>query len=52
MTTRRFPRELEKGQADQPQTLLEDLQPLKRAGFRGASVFWLEYREVLCGGQK
>lgn len=52
LSTRRFLDELEERDGDQPQTLLEDLQILKRAGMRGASVFWLEYREAVCGGQK
>ena len=51
-STRRFLDELEERDGDQPQTLLEDLQVLKRAGVRGASVFWLEYREAVSGGQK
>jgi tRNA (cmo5U34)-methyltransferase len=51
-STRRFLHELAEGDADQPQTLLEDLRILKGAGFRAASVFWLEYREALCGAQK
>jgi len=52
LSTRRFLDELEKRDGDQPQTLLEDLQILTRAKVRNASVFWLEYREAVCGGQK
>jgi trans-aconitate 2-methyltransferase len=51
-STRRFLDELEEKDGDQPQTLEQDLQILSKAGLRGVSVFWLEYREALCGGQK
>ena len=51
-SVRRFLDDLEERDGDQPQTLLEDLHVLERAGVQGASVFWLEYREAVCGGQK
>jgi tRNA (cmo5U34)-methyltransferase len=51
-STRRYLDDLEKRDADQPQTLLDDLQSLTAAGLRNASVFWLEYREAVMGGQK
>lgn len=50
-TVRTFLDDLEKRDGDQPQTLREDLEILKRAGIRNASAFWLEYREAVCGGQ-
>jgi tRNA (cmo5U34)-methyltransferase len=49
---REFLDALESRDGDQPQTLADDLNILKRAGVRGASVFWLEYREAVYGGQK
>jgi tRNA (cmo5U34)-methyltransferase len=51
-TTRRFLEDLEKKDGDQPQTLLADLQVMHDAGVRDASVFWLEYREAVTGGQR
>jgi tRNA (cmo5U34)-methyltransferase len=51
-TTRRFLDDLEEKDGDQPQTLLTDLQVMHDAGIRGASVFWLEHREAVTGGQK
>lgn len=50
--TRRFLDRLETGEGDQPLSLLEDLQIMKKAGLRRISVFWLEYREVVYGGLK
>lgn len=44
--------EIERQDGDQPQSLLADLQILRDAGVRGASVFWLEYREAVLGGQR
>jgi ubiquinone/menaquinone biosynthesis C-methylase UbiE len=35
---------------DQPLTLAADLAILRAAGWRGASVFWLELREAVIGG--
>jgi tRNA (cmo5U34)-methyltransferase len=43
---------IEQQDGDQPQTLAADLQILRDAGVRGASVFWLEYREAVVGGQR
>jgi len=51
-STRRYLDDLEKRDGDQPQTLLNDLQILNDAGLQHASVFWLEYREAVMGGQK
>jgi ubiquinone/menaquinone biosynthesis C-methylase UbiE len=48
--TRRFLDRLEAEDGDQPLTLLEDLQVLRGAGLWGVTVFWLEYREAVCGG--
>jgi tRNA (cmo5U34)-methyltransferase len=44
--------EIERQDGDQPQSLLTDLQILLDAGVRDASVFWLEYREAVIGGQR
>jgi DNA-binding FadR family transcriptional regulator len=51
-TTRRFLDDLEQKDGDQPQTLLDDLQILRSAGLRGASVLWLEHREAVFVGQR
>ena len=51
-STRKFLNNLETNEADQPVTLLKDLQILKDAGLKDVSVFWLEYREVVYGGRK
>jgi tRNA (cmo5U34)-methyltransferase len=51
-STRRYLDDLEKRDGDQSQTMLDDLQTLKDAGLRDASVFWLEYREAVMGGRK
>jgi ubiquinone/menaquinone biosynthesis C-methylase UbiE len=48
--TRSFLDRLEAADGDQPLTLLEDLQILGSAQLRGVTVFWLEYREAVCGG--
>jgi ubiquinone/menaquinone biosynthesis C-methylase UbiE len=50
--TRRFLAELERKEADQPLTLAEDLALLQRSGLKNVSAFWLEYRELVSGGQK
>jgi tRNA (cmo5U34)-methyltransferase len=50
--TRRYLGELETRDGDQPLTIAEDLEVLRRAGLRMASIFWLEYREAVCGGIK
>lgn len=43
---------LEANEGDQPLTLLEDLEILRSSGLRSASALWLEYRELVSGGQK
>ena len=50
--TRDFLDRMEAEEGDQPLTLLADLEILRRSGLRSASAFWLEYRELLSGGQK
>jgi len=50
--TRGFLDRLEAADGDRPLTLQEDLQALRAAGLRGVTVFWLEYREAVCGGMK
>lgn len=50
--TRQFLADLELKEADQPLTLAEDLALLRSSGLRSVSAFWLEYREVVSGGQK
>ncbi len=51
-STYRFLDKLEAEDHDQPLKLIEDLQVLKEAGLRNASVFWMEYREAVTGGSK
>ena len=51
-STRRFLADLERKEADQPLTLAEDLDVLRGSGLKNASAFWLEYRELVSGGQK
>jgi tRNA (cmo5U34)-methyltransferase len=51
-STRRFLDELEANESDQPLMLSEDLAVLRDAGLRNSSAFWLEYRELVSGGQK
>jgi hypothetical protein len=51
-STRNVLDNLEEKEADQPVTLLKDLQILRDVGLRDVSVFWLEYREVVYGGRK
>jgi ubiquinone/menaquinone biosynthesis C-methylase UbiE len=51
-STRRFLADLEKNERDQPLTLAEDLEVLRRSGLRNVSAFWLEYRELVSAGQK
>ena len=51
-STRRFLADLEHKEADQPLTLAEDLQLLRSSGLKNVSAFWLEYRELVSGGQK
>jgi len=51
-STRRFLDDLEANEGDQPLTLLEDLGLLRSSGLKNVSAFWLEYRELVSGGQK
>src|SRR5262249_49679100 len=51
-STRRFLANLEKNEHDQPLTLAEDLALLESSGLKNVSAFWLEYRELVSGGQK
>jgi trans-aconitate 2-methyltransferase len=51
-STRQFLADLEKNERDQPLTLAEDLGLLRSSGLKNVSAFWLEYRELLSGGQK
>ena len=51
-STRRFLADLEKNERDQPLTLAEDLEILRSSGLRNVAPFWLEYRELVSGGQK
>jgi hypothetical protein len=51
-STRRFLADLQKNERDQPLTLAEDLALLRSSGLRHVSAFWLEYRELVSGGQK
>jgi tRNA (cmo5U34)-methyltransferase len=51
-STRRFLDDLEKNERDQPLTLSEDLALLRSCGLKNVSAFWLEYRELVSGGQK
>jgi len=51
-STRRFLADLEKNERDQPLTLAEDLALLRSSGLKHVSAFWLEYRELVSGGQK
>ena len=50
--TRQFLADLELKEADQPLTLAEDLAVLRSSGLKNVSAFWLEYRELVSGGQK
>jgi ubiquinone/menaquinone biosynthesis C-methylase UbiE len=51
-STRRFLNDLQANEGDQPLTLAEDLDVLRSSGLKNASAFWLEYRELVSGGQK
>lgn len=51
-STRRFLADLEKNERDQLLTLAEDLALLRNSGLKNVSAFWLEYRELVSGGQK
>jgi ubiquinone/menaquinone biosynthesis C-methylase UbiE len=50
--TRQFLADLEKNERDQPLTLADDLTLLRSSGLKNVSAFWLEYRELVSGGQK
>jgi len=50
--TRQFLADLELKEADQPLTLAENLELLRSSGLKNVSAFWLEYRELVSGGQK
>jgi len=50
--TRQFLVDLELKEADQPLTFAEDLALLRSSGLKNVSAFWLEYRELVSGGQK
>jgi len=50
--TRQFLADLEQNESDQPLTLAGDLQLLRSSGLKNVSAFWLEYRELVSGGQK
>jgi len=51
-STQRFLNDLQANEGDQPLTLAEDLDVLCRSGLKNVSAFWLEYRELVSGGQK
>jgi len=51
-STQQYLQKLEAEEHDQPLTLMDDLKILKKAGMKNVSVFWLEYRELVLGGQK
>jgi tRNA (cmo5U34)-methyltransferase len=51
-STRQFLADLERKEADNPLTLAEDLALLQISGLKNVSAFWLEYRELVSGGQK
>src|SRR5262249_524984 len=50
--TRQFLSNLELKEADQPLKLVEDLALLRSSGLKNVAAFWLEYRELVSGGQK
>ena len=50
--TRQFLADLELKEADQPLILAEDLALLRSSGLKNVAAFWLEYRELVSGGQK
>jgi len=51
-STRQFLVDLERKEADHPLTLAEDLALLRSSGLKNVSALWLEYRELVSGGQK
>jgi tRNA (cmo5U34)-methyltransferase len=51
-STRRFLDHLQVNEGDQPLTLAEDLDLLRSSGLKNVSAFWLEYRELVSGGQR
>ena len=50
--TRQFLEDLELKEADQPLTFDEDIALLRNSGLKNVAAFWLEYRELVCGGEK
>ena len=50
-TTSKFITDMEANENDQPLTITEDLQILSEAGLKNTSIFWMEYREVVYGGE-
>src|SRR5215469_5133484 len=50
--TQRFLNDLQANEGDQPLTLAEDLGVLRSSGLKNVSALWLEYRELVSGGQK
>ena len=51
-STGQFLADLERKEADKPLMLAEDLALLRSSGLKHVSAFWLEYRELVSGGQK
>ena len=43
---------IQEGSMKQPLTLAEDLEVLRSSGLKNVSAFWLEYRELVTGGEK
>jgi ubiquinone/menaquinone biosynthesis C-methylase UbiE len=48
--TRRFLDELERNECDQPQKQADDLRIVQECGYRHATLFWKDAREVVYGG--
>jgi trans-aconitate methyltransferase len=48
----RYISDLETNENDQPLTVEEDLDLLRRAGIADAFLFWKEHIEAVCGGRK
>jgi ubiquinone/menaquinone biosynthesis C-methylase UbiE len=48
--TRRFLDELERKECDQPQREADDLRIVRECGYRHATLFWKDAREVVYGG--
>lgn len=49
---RGFLDELEEREGDQPLTLREDIDCMRRAGLESVAVIWTEYREAVCVGRR